>query len=92
MHDVYEQAIKKMSQTQIKFNLIIIDPPYRFQDEDYGRIMKLIHQGQLLETHAWIMIESRRSLKFIQQEPCILDYHLKIKKYGRTFLTILWKS
>ena len=81
----YTDAIYMLSKLNIKFNLVLLDPPF---DSDYiEKTLYLLHKNELLEQDAIVMCEMS-SKKGLQNYPkkYIIE---KNKSYGTISVTIL---
>ena len=78
----YKQALKYFEDSNIKFDLILVDPPYDY--EVINEIMDLVLQYELLNDNGIIVLEYRKDK--------IKEYKkyeiLKFKKYGDKFISI----
>ncbi len=78
----YIDALKDLINHNIKIDILFLDPPYRMND-----YQKFIDEATfILKEDAVIVIESESKVS-------IKDNYKKIKeyKYGKTYVTILWK-
>ena len=83
----YIAAIKKFAKNKVKFDIILVDPPYCFNNKQYQTIINLFKKNNILNKKTIIILES----SFI-----ILNLNFKYKKikyykYGKTFLTVIWQ-
>lgn len=82
----YKKAIKKFNNKKIKFDIIIIDPPYK--RNEYVRIFNLLNENNILNKKIIIIIESNIYLNLKLFNFVKNKYQIKQKKYGQTLLTI----
>jgi len=80
----YIEAIKSLSNQNIKFDLLIIDPPYKMNN--YQEILDVLEKHLLINNNAVIVLESDNELILKGNYKKTKNY-----KYGKTFITILWK-
>ena len=81
----YGDAIHMLSKLNIKFNLVLLDPPF---DSDYAeKSLYLLHKNNLLEGDAIIMCET--SIKKVLQNYPQKYIIIKNKSYGTIGVTLL---
>jgi len=80
----YVEAIKSLANKKIKFDLLLIDPPYKMNN--YQEIIDTLNEYSLINDNGIIVLESDNELTINGTYKKIKNY-----KYGRTFITILWK-
>ena len=91
----YEKAITKMSNENVKIDIVFIDPPYRL--EIAANSIKLIIQNDLLNENAIIVVETDEKERDIKEilELKNLNKELQkieitdLRKYGRASLIFL---
>lgn len=78
----YLIALKDLINHNVKIDILFLDPPYKMDD-----YIKFINESSvLLKDDAVIIIESDHTVKITG------NYHkIKEYRYGKTFVTILWK-
>ena len=80
------KAIDKLSSEQYKFDLIILDPPYK--EGKYSDIIYLLKEKELLSDNGIIVIESDHQIELDTSEyQKVRDY-----KYGEIRVKILWRK
>lgn len=78
----YLVALKDLIHHQVKIDILFIDPPYKMND-----YQKIIDEASvILKNDSVIVIESDSVLKIN-----ITNKKYKEYKYGKTFVTIIWK-
>ena len=78
-------ALDKLAKDGYKFDLIILDPPYK--EGRYQSIIFLLKEKELLKENAIIVIESDRLIEVDQSEyQKVKDY-----KYGEIRIKIMWR-
>lgn len=78
----------KLFQNSRKFDIVLIDPPYRSSDFYETALNGLVEYGLLAE-HAAVVAESDRPIEFFT-ENLVLE---KQKKYGKVYLTFFrWRG
>ena len=65
-------------------DIIFLDPPYNYTQEQYDQIIRNILQKNILNKSGMIIIEHSRFIKF-ENYPCFLN----MKKYGRVHFSFL---
>ena len=79
------KAIEKLSKEQYKFDLIILDPPYK--EGKYSDIIYLLKEKELITDNGIIVIESDHQIDLDTNEyQKVRDY-----KYGDIRVKILWR-
>ena len=79
------KAIEKLSKEQYKFDLIILDPPYK--EGKYSDIIYLLKEKELITDNGIIVIESDHQIDLDTNEyQKVRDY-----KYGEIRVKILWR-
>ena len=79
------KAIEKLANEQYKFDLIILDPPYK--EGKYSDIIYLLKEKELLSDNGIIVIESDHQIELDTSEyQKVRDY-----KYGDIRVKILWR-
>jgi len=80
---IKKDAIQFLNTTKNRYDLILIDPPYRLKP--YQDILQLIHSRQLIKKHGIIVMES-------DDQTSLKDYkdikNIKEKSLGQTKITI----
>ena len=80
------KAIDKLASEQYKFDLIILDPPYK--EGKYSDIIYLLKEKELISDNGIIVIESDHQIELDTSEyQKMRDY-----KYGEIRVKILWRS
>lgn len=79
----YEKALKRLIETQLTFDLILLDPPYKM--EGISALISLIIENGLLRPRGSILLES--SMPTVIDS--IDDFHVKEYHYGDKKLTWL---
>lgn len=79
----YRQALKYFRDNNIKFDLILVDPPYDY--EIIEKVMNLIDEYQILNNDGIIVLEYR-----IDKLDNVSDNYtlLKFKKYGDKYISV----
>lgn len=80
--DDYQAAINQLNRAQVRFDLVFLDPPYKINE--YQHIIDKL--SLILSEHHVIVIESDASISLNGQWSKKKEY-----KYGKTWVTILWK-
>jgi len=80
----YLEALKILKNKNIKFDLLLIDPPYKMNN--YQFIIDELNKHNLINKNAAIVLESDNELNINGTYSKTKNY-----KYGKTFITILWK-
>ena len=83
----YKQALKKFKDSNTKFDLIFIDPPYDYKN--INDIIKEIDNYNLLNNNGLLILEFRYDNISIDENKYILHKH---KKYGDKFISIYKKT
>ena len=79
------KAIDKLASEQYKFDLIILDPPYK--EGKYSDIIYLLKEKELISDNGIIVIESDHQIELDTSEyQKVRDY-----KYGDIRVKILWR-
>ena len=79
------KAIERLSNEQYKFDLIILDPPYK--EGKYYDIIYLLKEKDLVSDNGIIVIESDHQIELDTSEyQKVRDY-----KYGEIRVKILWR-
>ena len=79
------KAIERLHNEQYKFDLIILDPPYK--EGKYADIIYLLKENELISDNGIIVIESDHSIELDTSEyQKVRDY-----KYGDIRVKILWR-
>ena len=80
------KAIEKLANEQYKFDLIILDPPYK--EGKYSDIIYLLKEKELLSDNGIIVIESDHQIELDTSEyQKVRDY-----KYGEIRVKIMWRQ
>lgn len=80
-----KEAIGKLKLENIKFDLVILDPPY--EKGEYESIVNLLKEEDLLSKNAIIVCESNRKILLNHEEyKTVREY-----KYGEILVTIFWR-
>ena len=83
----YKDALKSCTDSNIKFDIIFLDPPYK---TDYiEKSIELIDKYNLLNKNGLIICESDKLEKIIYKDTY---RELKNKKYGDKYIVILGKN
>ncbi len=80
-----KEALKKLSERSLSFDLIYIDPPYK--SENYMEIINLILSYSLLNNGGRLILESDKQINM----PLDLFSKNNQYKYGDIFVTVLWR-
>lgn len=70
-------AFKFLGKTNLKFDVIFADPPYKFENEQFKRLIELVFENKLLNMEGVLIVEHSKHTKLIGHEK--LSYS---KKYG----------
>ncbi len=81
IHTIHADALKFISQSHGKYDMIFADPPYDM--EGIGEIPDLIFRNGLLNPEGWLIIEHSTNIKFSEKKH--FDRH---KKYGKVNFSI----
>lgn len=81
-------ATKKSFTPSNKFDLVLLDPPYNFEDEAIEQIIDNLFSNDLLADGAIIVLESANERKITNKS---LGQIIS-RKYGSTYLQILLKT
>ncbi|MDR1697695.1 MAG: 16S rRNA (guanine(966)-N(2))-methyltransferase RsmD [Erysipelotrichaceae bacterium] len=84
-YQIIEQDVLVTKVITKGYSLIFIDPPYNF--DSYQELINLYEQKELFSKDVIIIIESEKSLMSL-----FSNYHLKESRYGRTYVTKLWRK
>lgn len=76
----YQNALRTFIKDNVSFDLIFIDPPYKF--DKYDDLLNFILDNNLLSENGVIVIESHFSLKFEREK------ELKIKEYQHGYAKV----
>ena len=77
----YKKALDYYKENNIKFDVVFLDPPYKFQELD--KIVNYLHENNMLNKDSIVILESSNIyFKF--------DYYslIKEKKYGDKYISI----
>ena len=80
----FKDALKKLAEQQIKFDLIFLDPPY--QDNLIAKSLELLEQYHLCNDGAMLVCE------FETEQFKSADYLYKDRKYGSKYIQIYIKN
>ena len=80
----YKEAIFKFAKMGIKFDLVLLDPPYKLNL--YQEIIDLLENNHLVKEDSVFVLESDYEISINKPYKKIKDY-----KYGKTLIKILWK-
>ncbi|MCQ2753382.1 MAG: 16S rRNA (guanine(966)-N(2))-methyltransferase RsmD [Bacilli bacterium] len=80
----YSLALAQFKNDGIKFDLVILDPPYQL--DVIKKIVQQLVDDELLSKQAVIVIESEKEIKLDITFTKVRDY-----RYGRTLIKILWR-
>ena len=80
------KAIDKLAEQQYKFDLVILDPPYK--EGKYSDIIYLLKEKNLLSESAIIVVEADRDVSLPEED------FIKVRKYkyGEIKVTIMWRK
>ena len=77
------KCIDELSKKEITFDIIFLDPPYKFKIGNNYLINML--DKNIATTKTWFIIES----DYLLDENEFLEFNIKVLKYGRTYMNIL---
>ena len=80
----YSKALLKLSQENIRFDLVLLDPPYRMKV--HQKILDFMVEHHMLDDQCMIVIEDLKEEAIEVKEPFVLK---KQQNYGITSLQIL---
>ena len=81
------KACKYFKKNKIKFDTILLDPPYNFSEKKYNDIFTFFKQNELLNNNYVFVFETAFELN-INDNDCIIKKY----KYGKTFVCIIIKN
>lgn len=84
----YESALKRLKDEGRKFDIVLLDPPYKMRDS-YQKAADYLSDNGLLSEEAVIMMEYEGDLDF---EIKGAYARAKTYNYGRTKVLILWRQ
>jgi len=72
-----------LKQTESKYNIIFLDPPYHYKQEQYDQIINIIFSKKIITESGTIVIEHSKFINF-EHYPVFLN-----KKYGRIHFSFI---
>lgn len=82
----YNLALKQLADQNTKFDLIFLDPPYKF--DVYNQIIDYLLENNMLKENAIFVLESDHVLNLDEFNDI---FRIKHYKYGKNFIAILRK-
>jgi len=79
----YLDALNKFKSKNIKFDLVLLDPPYKM--DVYKEVITYLMNNNLLNEHAVIVLESDKEIFLDLNANKIKDYN-----YGKSNIKIIW--
>lgn len=91
----YKYGIKKISNENIKADIIYIDPPYYYEIYEYLNILENIKNSNILKEKSKIIIECEKQIQnqILENYENIKDFEIIDKRnYGRAAIVFLQKE
>jgi len=77
-------TIHYLKKTKYKYDLIFVDPPYNYKQEEYEKIINIIFEKDILNTNGRLILEHSKLINFETHK----YFHIK-KKYGSVNFSFL---
>lgn len=81
-------ALEQLFATKMRFDYVFLDPPYKYDEQDFIHLFELMENYKILDEHAVIIVETNQLLS----DKILHFQRFKEKKYSQTYLLLYRKN